>query len=392
MRANFFYTVKYLVLLFLTSLTFAQNNSSIITVYSDPYFKGLSAPLNLGGYDYFLLGVDNDKISSIKIPYGVIVTVFTDSNFRGVSKTFSNDVYFLGDFDDKISSIIIAKNSNENSYSNNNYSNNNSYNSNAVTIYADDNFSGQSFTLKAGRYDYFSLGIGNDKISSIRVPKGFSVQAYTDASFQGISRVYTNDINNVGDFNDKISSIIISKSNNNYNPNNVTFYKDENFSGQSSSLNIGNYDDYSLALGNDQISSIKIPKGFVVTVFSDAKFSGKSKVYTSDVNIMPDFNDVISSIIISKNSNNNYMAPNSVVVYLDLGYQGQSSVLSQGYHDLNDLGIGNDQISSIKVPNGYTVTVFVDAKYSGSRRVYTNDVSNVGDFNDKISSIIITKN
>jgi len=81
-----------------------------------------------------------------------------------------------------------------------------------------------------------------------------------------------------------------------------------------------------------------------------------------------------------------------VVVYRDANFRGQSSNLSMGYHDFNDLGVGNDKISSIRVPRGFSVTVYTDGNYRGRSRTYTNDVDNLEDFNDKVSSIVINKN
>lgn len=81
-----------------------------------------------------------------------------------------------------------------------------------------------------------------------------------------------------------------------------------------------------------------------------------------------------------------------VVVYRDANFRGQSSNLSMGYHDFNDLGVGNDRISSIRIPRGFSVTVYSDANYRGRSRTFTYDVDNLQDFNDKVSSIIINKN
>ena len=55
----------------------------------------------------------------------------------------------------------------------------------------------------------------------------------------------------------------------------------------------------------------------------------------------------------------------------------------------------NDQISSIKVPNGLKVTCYIDCGFRGTpaARVFTQDCPNVGpEWNDKISSFIIEYN
>ncbi|CCY70773.1 cellulase (Glycosyl hydrolase family 5) [Eubacterium sp. CAG:161] len=54
-------------------------------------------------------------------------------------------------------------------------------------------------------------------------------------------------------------------------------------------------------------------------------------------------------------------------------------------------GIKNDQISSVKVPDGYRVILYNDAGFSGGAKTLLQDASGLGDFNDKTSSIIIEK-
>jgi hypothetical protein len=82
--------------------------------------------------------------------------------------------------------------------------------SSGVTVFQDSGFSGREFTLDVGVYDVIDMrarGL-NDRVSSLRVPPGLSVTAYSE-SFSGESAVYTSDIEFVGGLNDTISSIIV---------------------------------------------------------------------------------------------------------------------------------------------------------------------------------------
>lgn len=79
-----------------------------------------------------------------------------------------------------------------------------------VVIYMDSYFKGTSQTLAAGRYDMKQLTIGNDKLSSLRIPPGWKVTLYLDANFAGKNKVLTADTPYVGDeFNDNVSSIVV---------------------------------------------------------------------------------------------------------------------------------------------------------------------------------------
>lgn len=81
-----------------------------------------------------------------------------------------------------------------------------------ITVYEDPNFGGRSVMLDHGSYSLVQLrarGIQNDWISSISVPSGYTVRAFTDDGFQGSELVYTTSASSLGDQEDQFSSIII---------------------------------------------------------------------------------------------------------------------------------------------------------------------------------------
>ena len=79
------------------------------------------------------------------------------------------------------------------------------------------------------------------------------------------------------------------------------FYTDCNYVGKEVSLGIGRYDVSSLTstggIGNDSISSIKIPQGLKV-ILHEHDFTGRKLELTTDVSCLIDksFNDFTSSI------------------------------------------------------------------------------------------------
>jgi hypothetical protein len=81
----------------------------------------------------------------------------------------------------------------------------------AATLYADPSYTGTSQCLRAGNYRMAELkGVGNDKLSSIKVRAGMKITMYADDSFAGTSMVVTSDSASLGTFNDKVSSLVIS--------------------------------------------------------------------------------------------------------------------------------------------------------------------------------------
>ncbi|MFJ4698912.1 discoidin domain-containing protein [Streptomyces sp. NPDC088768] len=83
------------------------------------------------------------------------------------------------------------------------------------------------------------------------------------------------------------------------------------------------------------------------------------------------------------------------VLYTDGGYAGTSAVLAPGDHDLPALraaGLGNDSVSSLRVPAGWTVTAYADAGFTGTRWVFTGDTPDLVALgaNDRISSVRVS--
>ena len=203
------------------------------------------------------------------------------------------------------------------------------------------------------------MDIGNDQLSSIKVPKGFVVTLYGDANFTGKTMTVTQDTPYVGnEFNDMTSSIKVEPISSDDKV--VKIYVDANYQGKSQDLKAGNYNMNQLDIGNDQFSSIKVPKGFVVTLYGDANFTGKTMTVTQDTPYVGnEFNDMTSSIIVEPTSSDGKV----VKIYVDANYQGNSQDLKLVTIISINWTIGNDQLSSIKVPKGFVVTLYSDANF-----------------------------
>ena len=80
----------------------------------------------------------------------------------------------------------------------------------SVVIYQHADYKGRSSSFKPGRHNIGALGIGNDELTSLRVPKGRKVRLYEHANFKGRSMEVTRDMRYVGkSWNDRVSSLII---------------------------------------------------------------------------------------------------------------------------------------------------------------------------------------
>lgn len=167
----------------------------------------------------------------------------------------------------------------------------------------------------------------------------------------------------------------------------ATAYKDGNFTGTAMELSVGfyNVNELEAVVGNDTISSIKVAPGYRVTLYKDYNFGGGTKVYTADSGWVDDFNDQTSSLKVELIGASH--AP--VTAYSNAGYTGTEQQFGVGDHNINELvaGVGNDQISSMRIAPGYKVTLYRDYNFSGASKVLTADAMYVDDFNDIISSL-----
>jgi hypothetical protein len=81
----------------------------------------------------------------------------------------------------------------------------------AATVYADPNYTGASTCLRVGTHRMSDLGgMGNDKLSSIKVRSGMKVTLYEHDQFNGASATFTSDNSYTTSFNDRTSSLVVS--------------------------------------------------------------------------------------------------------------------------------------------------------------------------------------
>ena len=77
----------------------------------------------------------------------------------------------------------------------------------------------------------------------------------------------------------------------------ATICDDRDFGGASKSLAVGSHDSTALGIGNDRLSSLRVPFGLKVTLHEHGGFAGKHWTYTSDCALVS-ANDQASSVVV----------------------------------------------------------------------------------------------
>ena len=401
------FSITLLAIIFNSIDLSAQSN--FITLHEDCDFKGKQSILEPGNYSTYQMNIGNDKLSSIQIPSGMKVTIYEHKNYKGKSKTFTQNIPCLeAEWNDFASSVVVEGSNYNPRYNQNTY----------VTFYNDCYNKGYSKSLKAGSYKGDALGLLKNKISSFEIYGNLKVRVYlNNEDATGYNHTFnetTSCLSNM--YNDKISSLVIeydynqgnnyNNGNNNGNYNNygnsyVNIYSSCGYKGNSLRLAPGQYQGDKLGILKSAISSIEIPSNLQVKAYVSSDYlSGNYYTISENINCMTSTlkNNIRSLVIEEKNQSSNYnnnqntLIDSKVTIYVDGNYKGQAvSLLPGTYSSMQQIGFPNKALSSLTVPEGFRVVLYENENFVGKK--YTITQSKTGfsfsGWNDKTSSIAV---
>nr|WP_302629443.1 cellulase family glycosylhydrolase [uncultured Eubacterium sp.] len=333
-----------------------SSTSGVATFYEHSNYGGWSVSLGEGSHNYndiVSAGIKNDVISSLKVPSGYKVTLYNDADFKGDKKKFTSDASYVGDdLNDKTSSIKIEKigSSNTSSYS--------------------------TANLSSGKYSIKS--IANEKYVVAENGGSDPLMANRD-SYSGAWETFFIENNGDGTVNIK------AEANNKY----VCAVLDEENQLTSRSDSPSTWEKFQIYKIKDGEYGIRSAENGKY-VKSDLDNGGK--LIAGSDSIAGAWEAFVIEKVGDSTSNASSNAKATFCEHSDYG--GWSVSLGEGKYDYSAMvaaGIKNDQISSVKVPDGYRVILYNDAGFSGGAKTLLQDASGLGDFNEKTSSIIIEK-
>ena len=333
-----------------------SSTSGVATFYEHSNYGGRSVSLGEGSHNYndiVSAGIKNDAISSIRVSSGYKVTIYNDADFKGDKKEFTSDASYVGDdLNDKTSSIKIEK-----------------INNSSSTSYA-------AIKLSDGKYSIKS--IANEKYVVAENGGSDPLMANRD-SYSGAWETFFIENNGDGTVNIK------AEANNKYVC--AVLYEENQLTSRSDSPSTWEkFQIYKIKDGEYGIRSAENGK----YVKSDLDNGGK--LIAGSDSIAGAWEAFVIEKVGDSTSNASSNAKATFCEHSDYG--GWSVSLGEGKYDYSAMvaaGIKNDQISSVKVPDGYRVILYNDAGFSGGAKTLLQDASGLGDFNDKTSSIIIEK-
>ena len=400
-----------------------------VVLYADCNYRGQAVALQPGNYLANQHGMRARDLSSVQIPAGLAVNLFSSDYFNGqyITLTQSSSCLINQNFNDEMVSLQVYRTG----------GNWLQPNQAPVTIFERCNYGGRSDNLFEGTAT--SIPMGFVRAQSIRVAPGFGVIFQKEVRQNGMATLQNEEYRA-----DKSCLTILWGGNvrsayvyrlggvyDNYwnnNPNTINsfnqgaiVYQGYNYSGRGQILNPGAYRGYMLdQVGGERvISSMKVFPGYRVIAFSGSNFDGSSIIYTGNngnlANGPISWDKRISSMIVERvgsggggtvivnpTPDNTSVTPSmlpqdAVTIFQNPNLSGGKWSAPVGSYRSNQiLYIGPGTTQSIHVPYGYRLIAFTGSSLNGSSRVfnpgtYYNLASDAPGWSRAINSMIVER-
>lgn len=391
--------------------------ADVVCLYNDPNFRGTRTCVD-GEVSRNRLRANRDNaISSLQIDEGWGLRVCEERNFGGWCRHFAGDIRRLRASNNAISSFEV-------------------YRvltrdpappppppppaSGVVCLFEDHHYGGDSICVDGPTEIARLQPWDNDIISSFKVQPGWHLTVCRDRNYGGWCREFTADEPRLRASNDAISSfkvrrVVIEPPRERV----ACLYTHADFGGlavcSEEATTISN-------LGpriNDRISSVRLAPGWSIIICTDANMRGRCARLDEDwARFGPGFNDGVSSyqvfetaaappgggggggIIVPGDGGPVVNLPGIIgaiageaCLYEHAGFRGASVCARAGTEQRNMPPSQNNQVSSLRIPDGLLVLACDQPNFGGRCERYTADIPFVGPgFNDRISSYRVMPN
>lgn len=449
----------------MTLPVWAQPEPSVV-LYDDPHFRGTAESFRESDPDLRNNHIGDNQTQSIRIPRGAVVTLFEHKRYRGRAVVLTADTTNIGDTalgGGKVSSLVIewtepddrnprARNPKDRgrghdnnrgrghergrghdtavSWNQKDHPLDNPRYADSVLIFSLSHFRGRWDAVESDMARLHDTRVGNDGISSIVVPEGYEVALFPHPRYQGepeILRADDTDLANNDIGLNRVSSMRVSRipvrrygtppkpvqpkpAPPIHQPEPpvverpaVLLFRDAFFKGNSMPVNRDIPALGATELGNDALSSLRVPEGWEVILFEDENYRGRSMAFNRDYSNLAASrfgNDRASSLQIRRLPSGpatDYPQPDPrgfVTLFQHGDFRGEAIAIDGDIPDLSLTKLGNDALSSLRVPAGYRVILFEHENYRGLSEAFIEDVpdmdrTEIG--NDQVSSIRVER-
>jgi hypothetical protein len=252
-----------------------------------------------------------------------------------------------------------------------------------VTLHADPRFTGGHQVVGIGRHDVTALPIGNDTVSSLRVPDGLTVTLFEHARFVGAQRTFTQDAPLLGDFDGRTSSLTVEASR-------AIVFAGANFSGKCQAFGPGSYDTNDVGFDAALIGSLRLPVGWTVVLFAGPGFTGASLACNEDTASLGALAGQVRSLrVYGKLDAGRRHARGGVTVFTGPQHTGESATYGPGAYTRDALGVPDNAIRSVRVAPGWRVVLCELDRFSGRAGTLEADAGQLTELDQRVSSLIV---
>lgn len=354
-----------------------------VRIFYDANHNGLFTDLSIpGNYNSSQISLPQRSISSITIPSGFQVILYSEDNFQGNHIVLTDSRANFDNFNDRTVSIELIKEFTKKP-------------EHVAVAYSHPEYSGKQHGLVVGNNT-----ISSSQLKSIMIDSDYEVLIYSNDVLIDIIRPTEDRFNNPRRIQiispEKVFNTVVQKQSEQSNKY-IVFYDDINFKGthfiiKANSTSIIPYT-------NGKLSSIHIHPEYEVVLYDQKNLQGNYIHLSGDINNLNfyAFNDrAMSMMIRPKNVEG---CSENVVIYTKPDYIGESMIvpIGQSYCSKHKLLNFCDGVyaGSIKVPAGYRATLTKKSTpIINTSRIYTyeQDTPNIQNiFDTLISSVIVEK-
>ena len=265
----------------------------------------------------------------------------------------------------------------------------------AVILYSEPGFRGRNESFREPDHRLDDNRIGNDGAASIRVPKGCRVTLFEHYDFKGLSVELDEDVRDLARTRlgrSEVSSLKAScrrvddgpddGPDGNLDPERrlrgrrgVLVFSETLFRGRFEFFDGNERDLADRPIGGDSISSIRVARGCVLTLFSDRDFGGERtefRRHAGNLRRTSPGPDTASSLTVNCEERGR-----GVTLFSDSGFRGQRETLVRDVSRLADIRLGENRVGSVRLSPGCRATLYAQRDYRGASLVVEEDLTNL---------------
>jgi len=297
-----------------------------------------------------------------------------------------------------------------------------------VIVYQHEDFRGRYQVVNAEIPQLRHTQIGDDEVTSIRVPPGWRAVLFDGENFMGRAIEIRGDVADLGATrfgSDRLSSIrvfndvpiqqekppAVRRPPRRSPPpprvpprrppaveapaEGVTLFSETGYRGAAETFLDDRPRMRATALGNDRVRSVFSPPGWRVILYEHDHFEGRAIELggpAPDLSRTPIGLDAVSSIRVIDMRAYGPVEGAGVTLYRHSGFRGDNIALAENAPQLRGTPLGNDEASSVRVSPGFVATLYEHDDYRGRAIEVRGEIADLRDTtlgNDSVSSVAV---